>query len=101
MEIIWRLVSRYLCNVSQSLYVEVCAAVEKGDRPEISKNIFQNFNEKSIENNLLVGKGIFGEGRIAQIALKDNLPEYIIENKSKLTIKITKLGHADYFLLLT
>ena len=40
-EIIWRLVSRYLCNVSQSLYVEVCAAVEKGDRPEISNNIFQ------------------------------------------------------------
>ena len=41
MEIIWRLVSRYMCNVSQSLYVEVCAAVEKGDRPEISINIFQ------------------------------------------------------------
>ena len=26
---------------SQSLYVEVCAAVDKGDRPKISNNIFQ------------------------------------------------------------
>lgn len=51
--------------------------------PRQELNSYQNFSEKSIENNLLVGKGIFGLGRIAQVPLKENLPAYISDNKSK------------------
>lgn len=46
-------------------------------------NSYQFYSEEAIQRNLLAGKGVLGEGKIAQIVLEEHLPEYILENIDK------------------